>query len=107
MSCHIIFPVKFLMTNFARVGIPLKVGGYIMPVEVARMGVGIIAHFTPISVLGWSLVGAKAADADRVGALRTSDPVAIVGIKVGQLRFNLLLHLEVHKVGRGTWGTGL
>ena len=70
MSCHVVLSVKFLMTNFAWVRIPLKVSRYIMPVEIAWVGVGIVADLTTIGVLGWSFIYAKASDADWIGSFR-------------------------------------
>ena len=67
MSCHVILSVKFLMTNFAWVRIPLKMSCHIMPVEIAWVGVGIVADLTTIGILGGSFISAKASDAYGIG----------------------------------------
>jgi len=101
VSCHVIFSVKFLMTNFAWIRIPLKVGSYIMPVEIAWVGVGIVANLTAIGVLGRSFISAKASDAYWIGSFRRSKPVTTICVEVGQFGFNLFLHLKIHQIRRG------
>ena len=96
------------MTHLARVGVPVQVGGDVVPVEVAWVGVRVIAHLAAVRVLWWPLVDAEAADADGVGGvLRRAEAAAVVGVEVGQLRLDLLLHLEVHQVWAGAGGAGL
>ena len=107
VSGHVVLPVELFMTNFARVGVPLEVGGHVVPVEVAGVGVGVVANFTPVRVLWRPLVRAEAADADGVGALGRTQPAGVVCVEVGKFGFNFLLHLEVHQVGRGTGRAGL
>ena len=107
VSGHVVLPVELFMTDFARVGVPLEVGGDVVPVEVAGVGVGIVTDFTAIRVLWWSLVRAEAADADGVRTLGRTQAAGVVRIEVGKFRFDFLLHLEVHQVGRGTGGAGL
>ena len=51
MGGHVVLPVELFMTNFAGVGVPLQVGRHVVPVEVAGMGVGIVANFTTVGVL--------------------------------------------------------
>jgi len=101
MSRHVVLSVKFLMTNFAWVRIPLKMCCYIMPVEIAWMRIGIVANFATIGVLGWTFVGAKTSDADRIVALWRPEPIRTICIKVSQFGFNLFLHLEIHQIRRG------
>ena len=48
---HVVLPVELFMTNFAGVGVPLEMGGHVVPVEVAGVGVGIVANFTTVHVL--------------------------------------------------------
>ena len=104
---HVVLPVELFMTNFARVGVPLQMGGYIVPVEVARVGVGVVADLTAVRVLGRSLIRAEAADADGIGSLGRAKTAGVVGVEVGKFWFDLLLHLEVHQVGRGARGARL
>ena len=104
MSSHVVLPVELLVADLARVGVPVQVSGHIMPVEVAGVGVGVVADLAAVGVLWWSFIGAEAADADRVGRLRRAETIAGVGIEIGQLRLNLLLHLEVHEIWTGAGG---
>ena len=108
VSCHVVLPVELLVTHSARVGLALEVGGDVVPVEVAWMCVRVVAHLAAVRVLWWPLVDAEAADADGVGGvLGGAEAAAVVGVEVGQLRLNLLLHLEVHQVWAGAGGAGL
>ena len=108
VSCHVVLPVELLMTHLARVGVPVQVGGDVVPVEVAGVGVRVVAHLAAVRVLWWPLVDAEAADADGVGGvLGGAEAAAVVGVEVGQLRLDLLLHLEVHQVWAGAGGAGL
>ena len=63
MGGHVVLPVELFMTNFAGVGVPLEVGRHVVPVEVAGVGVGVIANFTAVGVLWWPFVRAETADA--------------------------------------------
>ena len=101
MSRHVVLPVELFMTNFAGVGVPLEVGRHVVPVEVAGVGVGIVAHFTTVGVLWWSLVRTETADADGIGTLGRTKTRGVVGVEVGKFGLDLLLHLEVHQVGAG------
>ena len=108
MGRHVVLAVELLLADGAGVGLALKVGGHVVPVEVGRVGVGVVAHLAPVRV---AVLDAEAADADgrgRVGGGRqaaTSATAAGSGgvlIKVCQLGLNLLLELVGHEVGRRT-----
>ena len=101
VSRHVVLPVELLVADLAGVGVPVQVSGHVVPVEVAGVGVGVVADLAAVGVLWWSLVGAEAADADGVGRLGGAQSTAGVGVEVGQFRLNLLLHLKVHQIG--TW----
>ena len=60
MGGHVVLPVELFMTNFAGVGVPLEVGGHVVPVEVAGMGVGIVANFTTVRIAFLKTVAANA-----------------------------------------------
>ena len=101
MEAHSVLSVELFMTNFAGVGVPLEVGRHVVPVEVAGVGVGIVAHFTTVGVLWWTLVRTETADADGIGTLGRTKTRGVVGVEVGKFGLDLLLHLEVHQVGAG------
>ena len=101
VSRHVVLPVELLVADLAGVGVPVQVSGHVVPVEVAGVGVGVVADLAAVGVLWWSLVGAEAADADGVWRLGGAQSAAGVGVEVGQFRLNLLLHLKVHQIG--TW----
>ncbi len=61
MCRHVVFPVEFLVANRARIWFPVQMGSDIMPVEVGRVGVWIVADFAAVSI---SLLGAIRPDAD-------------------------------------------
>ena len=69
VSGHVVLPVELFMTNFAGVGVPLEVGRHVVPVEVAGVGVGIVANFTTVGVLWWTLVRTETANADGIRTL--------------------------------------
>ena len=73
----------------------------IVSVKVAGVCVGIVANLAAIRVLWWSFISAETSNADWSWVFRRPQAIGIVGIKVGQFRFNLFLHLEVHQVR--TW----
>ena len=62
MSRHVVFPVELLVADGARVGLALQVSGDIVPMEVARMGVRVVAHLAAVRV---PVLDAEAAYADR------------------------------------------
>ena len=95
---HVILSVKFLMTNFAWVRIPLKMSCYVMPMKVAWVGVGIVADLAAIGILRRSFVSAKASNTYGVGAFWGSKATSIICIEVSELRFDLFLHLKIHQV---------
>ena len=98
---HVVLPVELFMTNFAGVGVPLQVGRHVVPVEVAGMGVGIVANFTTVGVLWWTFVRTETADADGIWTLGRPKPGRVVCVEVGKFGFDFLLHLKVHQVGAG------
>ena len=104
MSRHVVFPVELLMADGARVGLALQVGGHIVPVEVARMGVRVVAHLATVRV---PVLDAEAADGDGRRRIRRSSQEALrrrLSIQACQLRLYLLLHLVAHQVGGGARG---
>ena len=101
MGGHVVLPVELFMTNFAGVGIPLEVGRHVVPVEVAGVGEGIVAKFTTVGVLWWTLVRTETANADGVRALGRTKTRRVVRVEVGKFGFDFLLHLKVHQVGAG------
>ena len=64
VSRHVVLPVELLVTHSARVGLALEVGGDVVSVEVAWVGVRVVAHLAAVRVLWWPLVGAETPDAD-------------------------------------------
>jgi len=82
-------------------------GGHVVPMEVAGVGVGVVAHLAAVRVLWWPLVGAETPDADGGGIISRAQAAATIGVEVCQLRLDLLLHLEIHQVGAGAGGAGL
>lgn len=107
VSRHVVLAVELFVANFAGVGIALEVGGHIVPVKVAGVGVGIVADLAAVRVLWRTLVSAETPDTDRCWVVRRAEAPAAVGVEICQLRLDLLLHLEVHQVGTGTGGAGL
>ena len=101
MCGHVVLPVELFMTNFAGVGVPLEVGRHVVPVEVAGVGVGVVANFTTVGVLWWTLVRTETANADGVRALGRTKTRRVVRVEVGKFGFDFLLHLKVHQVGAG------
>ena len=73
-------------------------GGHVVPMEVAGVGVGVVAHLAAVRVLWWPLVGAETPDADGGGIISRAQAAATIGVEVCQLRLDLLLHLEIHQV---------
>ena len=104
---HVVLAVELFVANFAGVGIALEVGGHIVPMKVAGVGVGIVADLAAIRVLWRTLIGAETPNTDRGRVVRRAEAPAAVSVEIRQLRLNLLLHLEVHQVGTGTGGAGL
>ena len=98
MRCHIVLSIELLVADGAGVGLPLQMRGDIVPVEVARVGVGIVAHLAAVSV---AVLDAEAANADWIGAVVAVDPG--LGVQTGQLCLHLLLELVGHQV-RGRRG---
>ena len=107
MGGHVVLPVELFMTNFAGVGVPLQVGRHVVPVEVAGMGVGIVANFTTVGVLWWTFVRTETANADGIWTLGRTQTGRVVCVEVGKFGFDFLLHLEVHQVGAGAGRAGL
>jgi len=70
------------------------VRGHVVPVEVAGVGVGVVAH---LAAVGVSILYAKAANADGIGAVVVVGPG--LGVQTGQLCLYFLLELVGHQVG--------
>ena len=104
---HVVLAVELFVTNFAGIGIALEVGGHIVPMEIAGVGVGVVADLAAVRVLWRTLVSAETPDTNRGRIVRRAESPAAVGVEIGQLRLNFLLHLEVHQVWTGTRGAGL
>ena len=104
---HVVLPVELFMTNFAGVGVPLEVGRHVVPVEVAGVGVGVVANFTTVGVLWWTLVRTETANADGIWTLGRTQTGRVVCVEVGKFGFDFLLHLKVHQVGAGARWAGL
>jgi len=66
VSSHIILPVKLFVADSARIGFTLEVGGHVVPVEVAWVGVGIVTHLTSVCI---PVLYAETADRDGRGRL--------------------------------------
>ena len=66
VSRHVVLPVELLVTHSARVGLALEVGGDVVPVEVAWVGVGIVTHLTSVCI---PVLYAETADRDGRGRL--------------------------------------
>ena len=64
MSRHVVLAVELLVADAAGVGLALQVCGDVVPVEVARVGVGVVADFAAVVV---ALLDAEAADGDGRG----------------------------------------
>ena len=84
MGGHVVLPVELFMTNFAGVGVPLEMGRHVVPVEVAGVGVGVIANFTAVGVLWWPFVRAETADADGIWTLGRPKTGRVVCVEVGK-----------------------
>ena len=100
VSCHVVLPVELLMTHLARVGVPVQVGGDVVPVEVAWVGVRVVAHLAAVRV---PVLDAEASDRDwrcRVCGPCQQTLRRSLCIQACQFGFNLLLHLVAHQVGR-------
>ena len=100
---HVVLAVELFVTNFAGIGIALEMGGHVVSVKVTGVCVGVVTDLAAISVLWRTLVCTETADTDRGRVVRRAKASATVGVEVSQLRLDLLLHLEVHQVGAGTW----
>ena len=61
VSRHVVLPVELLVTHSTRVGLALEVCGDVVPVEVAWVGVRVVAHLAPVRR---ALLDAEASDAD-------------------------------------------
>jgi len=104
MSSHVVLPVELLVADSAWVGLALEMGGDVVPMEVARMSVCIVAHLAAVSV---PVLDAEAADRDGGGSVRRACQEALrrrLCIQACQLRLNLLLHLVAHQVRGGARG---
>jgi len=104
VSRHVVLPVELLLADGAWVGLALEVGGDIVPMEVARVSVCVVAHLAPVRI---PVLDAEAADRDGGGSVRRASQEALrrrLCIQACQLRLNLLLHLVAHQVWRGAWG---
>ena len=66
---HVVLAVELFVADFAGVGVALEVGGDVVPVEVAGVGVGVVANFTTVGVLWWTLVCTETANADGIRTL--------------------------------------
>ena len=104
---HVVLAVELFVADFAGVGVALEVGGDVVPVEVAGVGVGVVAHLATVRVLWWTFVDAETSNADRVWRLGGAQSTCRSGVKICEFGFNLLLHLEVHQVGAGAGRAGL
>jgi len=108
VSRHVVLPVELLVADGAWVGLALEVGGDVVPVEVARVSVCIVAHLATVSV---PVLDAEAADRDGGGSVRRAGQEALrrrLCIQACQLRLDLLLHLVAHQVrGRARGGARL
>ena len=99
---HVVLPVELLGTDGAGVRLPVEVGGHIVPVEIGRVGVGVVADLASVGV---ALLGAIAPDADRVGSVIKAKPTALRrarGWGGGESRayFGVGRQLEGGQVGR-------
>lgn len=63
VSRHVILAIKLLGTHRAWVRLSVQVSSDIVPVEIGRMGVRVVADLASVSV---SLLDAKAANADGI-----------------------------------------
>ena len=104
---HVVLAVELFVADFAGVWVALEVGGDVVPVEVAGVGVGVVAHLATVRVLWWTFVDAETSNADRVWRLGGAQSTRRRGVKICEFGFNLLLHLEVHQVGAGAGRAGL
>ena len=104
VSRHVVFPVELLVADGAWVGLALQVSGDIVPMEVAGMGVRVVAHLAAVRV---PVLDAEAADGDGSRRISRSRQEALrcrLSIQACQLGLNLLLHLVAHQVGGGARG---
>lgn len=69
--------------------------GDVVPVEVAWVGVGIVAYLAPV---GGAVLDTKTAYTD--GVARIEAHAAVVSVQLGQLRLNLVLKLVRHQIRR-------
>jgi len=85
VSRHVVLPVELLVANGAGIGLALKVSGNVVAVEVAGMGVGVVANLTPVVV---AFLDAKASDGDWSGIVGRTSKEALrsgLSIETGQL----------------------
>ena len=61
MRGHVVLPVELLGADAAGVALPVEVRGHVMPVEVGRVGIGVVAHLAAVRV---ALLDAEAPDGD-------------------------------------------